>query len=333
MIDFKKLSEIILNNNSFLITTHVNPDADAIGSEIAFANILQLLRKEFFIINHSYTPYNLLFLDKGNKIQKYNSDKHNEIFDKIDVIVCLDFNRSDRIVSMREKFLSSTKTKIVIDHHTDPESFCDHYFIDQAFSSTGEIIYHLIKRTSIVKMNYELAYPIYAAIMTDTGSFRFERTSSDLHLIAAELLNQGVVPGEVYDKIFDQSDFGKIKLLGNALTSLKLFGYTEKIGYMIITQNDFKNYDALESDTDGFVNFALSIKGVEVGLLFIELKDGFKVSFRSKGDLPVNKLAQEWGGGGHLNAAGVRLNDKLSDEQVYKILYRTEKYLLNGKED
>lgn len=333
MIDFQKLSKIIQSNNSFLITTHVNPDADAIGSEIAFGKILQLLSKDYVIFNHSETPYNLLFLDKENKIQKYNSEKHSEIFNRVDVLVCLDFNRADRVVSMRDKFVASNKTKIVIDHHLNPENFCDHYFIDQSFSSTGEIIYHLIKKTSIVKMNYDLAYPIYAAIMTDTGSFRFERTNSDLHLIAAELLSLGVVPGEVYDKVFDQSYFGKIKLLGNALSSLSLFGGEKRIAYMIITQNDFLKFSALESDTDGFVNFALSIKGVEVGLLFIELREGFKVSFRSKGNLPVNKLAQEWGGGGHFNASGVRLKAKLSDKQIQNILNRTEEYLPNRKEE
>lgn len=326
MIDFQKLAEIILNNKSFLITTHVNPDADAIGSEIAFGNILRKLNKEYFIINHSETPYNLLFLDKENIIQQYDASKHNIIFDTVEVLVCLDFNRSDRIVSMRDQFIKSKKTKIVIDHHTDPEKFCDHYFIDQSYSSTGEILFHLIKISSLVKLNYEIAKPIYAAIMTDTGSFRFEKTNSALHLIAAELLNEGVVPAEVYDQIFDQSQFGKIKLLGNALSSLKLFGENDQIGYMIITQNDFAKFNALESDTDGFVNFALSIKGVTIGLLFIELKDGFKVSFRSKGNIPVNEIAKLWGGGGHLNAAGVRLKKKLTKKFISEILEQTKLY-------
>jgi len=326
MIDFQKLSKIILNNNSFLVTTHVNPDADAIGSEVALGNILRELNKEYFIINHSETPYNLLFLDNKNEIQQYDANKHNFIFEKVDVLVCLDFNRSDRVVSMRDSLIKSKKTKIVIDHHTDPENFCNYYFIDQSYSSTGEILFHLIKNTAIVKLNYQTAKPIYAAIMTDTGSFRFERTNSALHLIAAELLNEGVIPSEVYDNIFDQSQFGKIKLLGNALNSLKLFGEQEQIGYMIITQNDFFKFKALESDTDGFVNFALSIKGVTVGLLFIELKDGFKVSFRSKGNIPVNEIAKQWGGGGHLNASGARLKETLTEKFIYEILKQTEKY-------
>jgi len=326
MIDFQKLSKIILNNNSFLVTTHVNPDADAIGSEVALGNILRELNKEYFIINHSETPYNLLFLDNKNEIQQYDANKHNFIFEKVDVLVCLDFNRSDRVVSMRDSLIKSKKTKIVIDHHTDPENFCNYYFIDQSYSSTGEILFHLIKNTAIVKLNYQTAKPIYAAIMTDTGSFRFERTNSALHLIAAELLNEGVIPSEVYDNIFDQSQFGKIKLLGNALNSLKLFGEQEQIGYMIITQNDFFKFKALESDTDGFVNFALSIKGVTVGLLFIELKDGFKVSFRSKGNIPVNEIAKQWGGCVHLNASGARLKETLTEKFIYEILKQTEKY-------
>ena len=310
-----------------MLTTHVNPDADAIGSEIAFYFILKELGKKVFIINHSATPYNLEFLDLDKKIERYDEQKHANIFNQADVLVALDFNRSDRVVRMQTKFKESKKLKICLDHHQDPEDFADHHFIDTNYSATGQIIYDFIKRTNIVNLSYNIAYPIYAAIMTDTGSFRFERTTPEIHLIAADLLERGVIPGEVYDRIFDQSKFSKIKLLGAALESMKLYGNGKKIGYMILRRESIKNLDAVESDTDGFVNFSLSVEGVLVGLLFIELKEGFKVSFRSKGTIPVNKLAAEFGGGGHINAAGARIFDGKLDDYLNKILDRTEFYI------
>ncbi len=327
MIDFKTLESVIINNDKFLITTHVNPDADAIGSEIAFHLILKKLGKEAYIINHSETPYNLKFLDKEDLIEKFDVNEHLKILNEVDVLVALDFNRSDRIVRMKDDFLKSTKLKICIDHHQDEEDFVDHQFIDTNYSATGHILYDFIKQTGIVKLDYDLALPIYAAIMTDTGSFRFERTTPELHRIAAELLELGIIPGEVADKIYDQSYLSKIKLLGASLESLQLFGKKKEIGYMILTQHDFHKFSALESDTDNFVNFSLSIQNVKIGLLFIELSNGFKVSFRSKGNIPMNKLAAEFNGGGHTNAAGARFHDQKMSETIPIILDKANKYL------
>ncbi|OGU51633.1 MAG: exopolyphosphatase, partial [Ignavibacteria bacterium GWC2_35_8] len=302
MIDFKTLESVILNNDKFLITTHVNPDADAIGSEIAFQLILKKLGKETYIINHSETPYNLKFLDKDDVIKKFDKNIHSKIFNEVDVLMALDFNHSDRMVRMSDDFRNSSKLKICVDHHQDEEDFVDHQFIDTNYSATAHIIYDFIRKTGIVKLDYDLAYPIYAAIMTDTGSFRFERTSSELHKIAAELLELGIIPGEVFDKIYDQSYLSKVKLLGAALESLQLFGDKNEIGYMTLTRQDFRKCNGIESDTENFVNFSLSVQNVKIGLLFIELSEGFKVSFRSKGNIPMNKLAAEFNGGGHINA-------------------------------
>ena len=327
MIDFPNLKKIIEDNNSFLLTTHVNPDADAIGSEIAFYFILKELGKKAFIINHSETPYNLEFLDTDRMIEKYDGQKHSKIFDEVDVLVALDFNRSDRVVRMQKRFNESKKLKICIDHHQDEEKFVDHFFVDTNYSATGQIIYDLINKTGIVKLNFQTAYPIYAAIMTDTGSFRFERTTPELHYIAADLIRHGVIPGEVFDKIYDQSKFSKIRLLGAALDSMQLYGVDKKISHMVLYQETFKKFDAVESDTENFVNYNLSVEDVVIGLLFIELKEGFKVSFRSKGTIPMNKLAAEFGGGGHINAAGARIFDGKLDEYIQKILSKTEEYL------
>ncbi len=327
MIEFEKLKSIVLENDSFLLTTHVNPDADAIGSEIAFYFILKELGKKVFIINHNETPYNLEFLDKDNVIQKFDSERHKNIFDEVDVLVALDFNRSDRTVSIQKYFNDSKKIKICIDHHQDPEEFVNYFFIDTTFCATGHIIYDFIKKTNIVELKYETAFPIYAAIMTDTGSFRFERTTPEIHKIAAELLKLKVDPNEVYDKIYDQSKFTRLKLMGKALDSMKLYGENNEICFMLLNQDMFKEIGALESDTDGFVNFSLSVEGVKLGMLFIELTEGFKVSFRSKGNIAANKLAGEFGGGGHTNAAGTRIFNGKLQEYLPKILESAKKYL------
>lgn len=328
MIDFENLKNIILNNSSFLLTTHVNPDADAIGSEVAFYYLLKKLDKKVFIINHSHTPYNLEFFNKENIIQRFDEGQHKNIFDEVDVLVALDFNRADRIVRMEQGFRKSNKLKICIDHHQDPESFVNYQFIDTEYCATGHIIYNFIRATGIVEIDFNIAESIYAAIMTDTGSFRFDRTTAEVHNIIANLLKLGVNPEQVYDKLYDQSKFSKIKLLGRALNSVNLLA-DNKIGYMTITQKDFEELGAIESDTENFVNYNLSIENVILGILFIELKNGFKVSFRSKGNIAVNKLANEFGGGGHTNAAGARFFTNNMQQMIPVILSKAEHYLNN----
>jgi len=328
MIDFKKLTDIINSNQSFLITTHVNPDADAIGSEIALHELLSVLGKKSKIINHSSTPYNLKFLDAENVIEKFDETLHKTLFDTSDVLVALDFNRSDRMVSMQKVFTESKLLKICIDHHQDPESFVDYQFIDSEYAATGHILFDFIRKTKIVDITKEIAAPLYAAIMTDTGSFRFERTTADLHRLIAELLDTGIDPTSIYDQLFDESKFSKIRLLGKCLNSLELIA-DNSIGYMILTQKDFNELNAKESDTENFVNFIISIEGVKLGMLFIELKNGFKVSFRSKGKIPANKLAGVFGGGGHLNAAGARFRDAEMTGMIPKILKEAEDFYNN----
>ena len=330
MIDFEKLKNIILNNHSFLITTHVNPDADAIGSEVAFYFLLKKLGKETFIVNHSATPYNMEFFNKENIIQRFDEEFHKNIFNEVDVIVALDFNRADRTVRMEQGIRSSTRLKICIDHHQDPENFVDHFFVDTNYCATGHIIFEFIKTSKIVELDLQIAEALYAAIMTDTGSFRFERTTSEVHKIVAELLEQGVNPENVYDRLYDQSKFSKLRLLGRALNSIELTG-EGKVGYMVITQKDFVELDAIESDTENFVNYNLSIEKVVLGILFIELKNGFKVSFRSKGNIPVNLLAKEFGGGGHINASGARFFTNNLQEMIPLILSKAITYLNNQR--
>jgi len=323
---YEQLKELILKNKTFLLTTHVNPDADAIGSELAMYFILKQLKKNVYIVNHSFTPYNLEFLDEEKIIERYDEKIHKKIFSETDVIILLDLNQINRVIRMENGIRKSKSIKICIDHHQDPEKFYDYFVGGSGYSATGEIIYEFIKQTEIVPFTNKIAYQLYTAIMTDTGSFRFDRTTSKVHRIIAELLDFGIDPMEVYDKVYDQFHFSRIKLLGNVLSSVKL-DETKKIAYMILTNETQKKNNAVEADVDGFVNYCLSIQGVEIGILIYELNGSLKISFRSKGEIPVNKLAGEFGGGGHLNASGARLENTIIEDVLEKVLLKAQSYL------
>lgn len=323
---FKKLKKILLSHKKFLITSHVNPDADAICSELAAYLILKKLGKEVRIVNHSFTPYNLESLDRNKVIERYDENNHQDIFNDADVILVVDLNQMNRVVRMEKGLRTSNKFKVCIDHHQDPENVFDLIVGGTDYSATGEIIYDFVKSTNIVELDYDIAYQIYTAIMTDTGSFRFERTSPKIHKIIAELLEYGLNPTEIYNQVYDQFHFSRVKLLGEALNSIELDS-TGKIAVMTLTNEIQAKHDAVEADVDGFVNYCLSIIGVQIGILIYELKDGVKVSFRSKGSITVNKLASEFGGGGHTNAAGARFFNIRINDIKNKILEAAQKYI------
>ncbi len=326
MITFIELAELIKENQKFVLTCHVNPDADAIGSEMAFYYILKSLNKEVKIINHSATPENILFLDKNNIIEQYYSDKHDEIIKNCEVIVLLDLNNISRTKSLETIIRNANKTMICIDHHEYPDNFTENMVIDTNSSATGEILFNFINESKIIKLDYKIAYVLYAAIMTDTGSFRYERTTAKTHRIIADFLDLGVIPGEIHEQIYDNSGYGKLKLLGDVLTTLHL-NELKNVSYMVITQDMIKQNNVDESEVDGFVNYCLSIAGVLVGILFFELSDGFKVSLRSRGNVPVNILAKKYGGGGHYHASGIRfINEKL-EKYISVLIKEAEEFI------
>lgn len=326
MNQFDQLKNIIESNTSFLITSHVNPDADAICSELAIYLLLKKLGKKARIVNHSLTPYNLEFLDEEKVIERYDEKIHENIFNDADVMMLLDLNQANRVVRMEKGLRGFKKTKVCIDHHQDPEKFYDLFVGGTDYSATGEVIYDFIKSTDIVKLDYQIAYQIYTAIMTDTGSFRFERTSPKIHKIIAELLEFGINPTQIYNKVYDQFHFSRIKLLGEALNSIQLDS-TKKIAVMTLSNETQLKHNAVEADVDGFVNYCLSIQGVQIGILLYELKDGVKVSFRSKGNIQVSKLASEFGGGGHSNASGARFFNIKIDDIINDVTEAAKKYI------
>lgn len=326
MINFSNLFKLLKKHTNFIITSHVNPDPDAIGSEIAISGILTQLKKEFKIINTSETPYNMLFLDPNNQIEYFDNDKHQSIFQTYEAAIVLDLNHLSRTARMEKSFRKFKGEIICIDHHTNPENFTKHNFIDEGKSSTGEIIFDLINSSDEIKLNKNIATAIYSAIMTDTGSFRFNKTTSEVHIKTAQLLELGLNPDLIYNKIYSQYEFSRNKMLGNALSSIEITD-SGKISYMIVTQKNLKKYKGIEADVDGFVNYALNTKNVKIGILFFELEDGVKISYRSRGTIPVNLLAAKFNGGGHVNASGSRLFNVKLDTIIPKVINEAEKIL------
>jgi phosphoesterase RecJ-like protein len=327
---YKKFKNDLESSSKIILTCHVNPDGDAIGSELALYYTLKKKGKEVQIINHSETPYTLAFLDTEKVIQKYDAKIHDEIISNSDLIVFLDMNVLNRVVSMVDickKFKGKTW---VVDHHTDAENFADGYILNTEACATGEIIYDFFQQEKFAEIDSPIAIALYTAIMTDTGSFRFDRTTPRIHRIIADLMEFGIRPEIIYEQIYDQGEIGRLKLLGYALETLSL-NSTKEICYMIINRKALEKTGCDEADIEGFVNYTTSVRGVKMGMLFYELPEGFKVSFRSKGKIPVNKLAAEFGGGGHLNASGARIPKGKIEEYLNKIITSAEKYLTNGE--
>jgi bifunctional oligoribonuclease and PAP phosphatase NrnA len=317
---------LFLNHQTFVLTTHVNPDGDGLGSELALAEHLLAQGKQVSIINHSATPDFYRFLDPQNRITMFDGPRDGTLLASAEVIVVMDTNHPDRLRSMEQPVLQSKSTKICIDHHLDPSPFAQHYVIDDDATSTGEITYKLLTRMTKSTLPAPAASALYCAIMTDTGSFRYPRVDPETFRICAHLIECGADPVGIYHEVYEQWTPGRMELLGEALANLHT-SYGDRLAHISITQEIFTRTGTSPVDTDNFTTYLMSVRGVVAGILFIELPDGIKVSFRSKGDIPINELAKEFGGNGHKNAAGARIYKVHLDETRERILKSAAKYL------
>ncbi len=311
--------ELVDSNRKFVLTTHVNPDGDGLGSELALNRFLHKIGKQSAILNHSETPTNHRFLDHHNEIRKFDPDRDGKLLLEADVLFALDMNNSGRLRSLEKYFLESEAAKVIIDHHLEAQEFVDHKLIDLDSPATGEIVYRCLAAYDAGILDKEIAEALYAAIMTDTGSFRFPRTDGDSHRIAATLLDLGVDPFYVYHNLYEQNSIGRTRLLGEMLSGVKL-AYDGRVSCAVLTLEQLNKNEVVPDDVDNFVNQAGAIAGVIMTLFFLELEDGVKISFRSKGDIPVNELAKRYGGGGHKNASGARLTGIKLDDAVRKVV-------------
>lgn len=330
LVTMNTLLQSIQHHQRFVLTTHVNPDGDAVGSEIAFGLWLQARGKTVHIVNHSATPSVYRFLDPEGSIRVFDPGVDATLLEQADVIVLLDANHLSRVMSMEPFVRKSTARKICIDHHLDPEPFADASLIDPEATSTGEILYHLFRAAGSEPIPPRIAQSLYIAILTDTGSFRYPRVGPDTHRMIAQLIESGADPVELYNQVYNRWSPGRLKLLGEMLSRLET-AFDGRLVYVTITQEILKHTGTLEEDTDNFTTYLMSMEGVVAGILFLELNEGFKISFRSHGDVPINELAQEFGGNGHKNAAGARISNATLSEVRAAVLSAAGKFVLAGE--
>jgi len=306
------LLDVFDSNESFLITTHINPDGDALGSEIALAQYLRAHNKTVHIVNISHTMSNYKFLDPEEDIFVFDTDKHMNLIEETDVFIFVDISDWDRL-GLLGKHIRRLKTPTVcIDHHHVTKKFSDIDIIYESASSTGELIYDFLNYTNF-EIDIRIATAIYTCILTDTGSFRFSNTNAKTHNIAANLMQKGVDSRKIYEYVYESNSPNKLILMGMALSTLR-FECDYRMAWFYITQEMFKKADAHMWDTEGFSEIPRTIKGVEVSLLFTELeKKKIKISLRSKGKIIINQFANRLGGGGHDYAAGAIVSKSLQD--------------------
>lgn len=326
---FTRLLEIFSSKQSFVITSHVNPDADAIGSEVALALFLKAKGKSVTIINQSETPEHLKFLTELFPVHIYNGNLDHHIL-RAECFCVLDTNSPKRFSAMADTVRKSTAVKICIDHHLEHEPFADLYVIDTDVPATSELLYRIFAAENPESITAAIATGLYAGIMTDTGSFKFPKTDPETHMITADLLKRGADPYSIYQAIYESGDINKLHLLGMALERIHLH-HDGRIAAMVLPRSVFSDTGTNEADVDNMTQYVLSIKHVVVGLVFVELADGVKVSFRSKGDIAINTVAKQFGGGGHKNASGARLKDIGLADAVALVIAKTKEALLPGE--
>jgi len=328
----KKIIKIIDELNNLIIVTHTNPDGDAIGSSLALHRYLKSKGKKSTVLVDSPVPQYLNFLFEEGEIEVFNKVKHFNLFLSVEAFFVLDLNDPARLRSLERQVLDSPAAKILIDHHINPKQFADLAIIDDSAASTAQLIWKLIKTDSTVEPNKEIAEAVYVGIMTDTGGFRHNRTDAEIFRIAAKLIDLGADPVDLYDRVYNQNSIEVTKLLGDSLRNLELH-YNGKMSVMALSEEALKSSQVRNEDLEGFVEKTLSVAGVKVGVLLSKMpeSDDVKISFRSKEDFNVRKLAALFGGGGHLNASGATMRNSHLQKAKHQIIKEAEFLFKNGK--
>jgi bifunctional oligoribonuclease and PAP phosphatase NrnA len=314
-----QIVEKLKSSKNIVITAHISPDGDSIGSSLALYHFCKALNLSVTVCHPDSAPMFLSWLDGFNQILNY--DKHTDKIDillaEADLIFCLDYNEVGRVgEKMKPAMENSTAFKIMIDHHLNPSNFADIVYSDTTSCSTCQLVYELIEKSSCLNLlDKTIGTAIYLGVMTDTGSFRFNSVKPYTHELIANLLRIGVENDVIHERVFDVNTVDKLKLRGYA-TSEKLTIIPEfKLAYIALSREELNKFAYQKGDTEGLVNVALSIEGVLLAAFFSEDDDKIKISFRSKGKLhPVNLLSQKYfSGGGHANAAGGKYVGSLKD--------------------
>jgi bifunctional oligoribonuclease and PAP phosphatase NrnA len=305
----QKIKELLEGERqNIVIVSHRNPDGDAMGSSLALYNYFIKMGHEVNVVVPNAFAGFLKWLPESSKamVYDYMPEKCNEILKKGSILFAVDFNDLSRIKEFEQNLVSVNSYKVLIDHHPNPGNFADLSIVDTSVSSSSELIYLFLKSLDNDKLlDKDIAECIYAGIMTDTGCFSFNSSNRQTFEVVAELLDLGIDKDDVYDRVFDNYSYDRMKLLGHCLQENMVVIPEYKTAYISLSQAEMKRFNFKVGDSEGFVNIPLSIKGVVFSVLFSERDDVVKLSLRSKGKFAVNKMAQEYfSGGGHANASG-----------------------------
>ena len=322
MQPLENIYPLLLQPRKVVITTHQKPDADALGSSLALNHFLQQLGHEVTVISPTNWPDFLNWLPDCHKVIDFEANNSAAIIaiESADWIFCLDFNVLVRAKRMEPKLLAAKGIKILIDHHREPQEGVFNFGkSDTTKSSTAEMIYDLIINSgNAAKIDVAISECLYAGVMTDTGSFRFNSSSSSVHKMIAHLKELGLDHSRVHEDLYDNFLEGRFRFIGHVLLNRMEVFYEYNTALIVIPQSDLIKFDVRTGDTEGLVNYPLSIKGIKLAAVIIDRGEERKSSFRSKGDFDVNSFARQYfNGGGHFNAAG-GFNKEPLEEVVQK---------------
>jgi phosphoesterase RecJ-like protein len=316
--EISEIKQLLSKPKQIVIVPHKNPDGDAIGSSLALYHYLVAKKHKVNVIAPNDYPDFLKWIpgEPNIIIHETNTDDANLLIAKADLIFTLDFNALQRTGAMELPLTQAKATKILIDHHQQPDHYAKYMYSDVTMCSTCQMVYHFLEMLNdIHTIDSKIATCLYVGIMTDTGSFRFASTTATTHRVVAELIDRGASNSDIHNHVYDQNSYDKLQLLGVALNNLKIIPELNT-AYISLSQRELNKHNFSKGDTEGIVNYGLSIKGIKFAAIFIEHnKEGIiKISLRSKDNFDVNEFAREhFDGGGHINAAGGRSNLTLSE--------------------
>ncbi|TAL66262.1 MAG: bifunctional oligoribonuclease/PAP phosphatase NrnA [Bacteroidetes bacterium] len=317
----KELSKLFSSSENILLICHINPDGDAIGSQLALYHYLRAKGKNANLLSPNYLQEFLKWMEGVDLINIYIKERTRcrKLIEDADLIIMFDFNQSNRLGEAEKLVIASSARKIIIDHHLGPANFADLVISEPSMCSTSELIHELVCEMEGVQfINKPYAEALYVGIITDTGNFEHGSYSSRTFRIVADLLDAGIEKEKILNLIYNNFSSERIKLQGFALNKRMVVIPEYKTAYIYLSKEDLLNYNHVKGDTEGFVNLPLSIKGIHFSALFIEKDNFIKLSFRSKGHFPSNEFATEYfAGGGHLNAAGGEYTDSLNNTIEY----------------
>ncbi|MFM7076248.1 MAG: DHH family phosphoesterase [Planctomycetaceae bacterium] len=316
-LDWAGLVQVLTGCRKAVLTSHVRPDCDALGSELGMLGILEAIGKEVRIVNAQATPATLAWIDPRGRCESLQTGVRKADLADCDLVVVLDTSAWAQLGAMGDVVREMRDRVLVVEHHVSEDDLSDRWFKDTTAEATARIVAEIALRLK-VPLTEPIATPLYAGLSTDTGGFRFPSTSGETFRIAARLVDAGASPPTIYRELFEQDSLARLHLVGRTLAGART-AHDGKVIYSTVRQSDIKEVHALPSDTEDLVNLTLAVQGTEAAVILIEQPDArVKVSFRSRGRLDCNALAASFGGGGHKAAAGTILPGPF-DEALAKV--------------